>query len=185
MGKTYDAIYEDLAIWLEAQPIFFVSTAPLRADGVVNCSPKGNRDEFIVVSGQTIAYVDQTGSGIETIAHLQENGWIVVMFCAFVGPPRIVRLHGTGRIVRPNDPEFSDLAQRLPRANGIGVRSIIVVDVKRISDSCGYGVPLMAFEGHRPTMDQWSNRKGPAGIREYWADKNVVSIDGMPGLGQE
>ena len=155
----------------EAQPVFFVSTAPLSADGLVNCSPKGNRDEFVVVDERTVAYLDQTGSGVETIAHLRENGRIVVMFCAFAGAPRIVRLHGTGRAVLTDDPTFADLAGRFPGGAGVGVRSIIVVDVSRIADSCGYGVPFMSFEGHRPTMDQWSNRKGPEGIRNYWARK--------------
>jgi hypothetical protein len=182
MGRTYEAIEQGLAEWLEAQPVFFVSTAPLAADGSVNCSPKGNRDEFAVVGECTVAYLDQTGSGVETIAHLKENGRIVVMFCAFAGPPRIVRLHGKGRVVPTSDPYFCDLAGLFPRSDGVGVRSIIVVEVSRIADSCGYGVPLMSFEGHRPTMDQWSNRKGQQGIRDYWRDKNAASIDDLEGL---
>jgi hypothetical protein len=182
MGRTYEAIEEGLAEWLEDQPVFFVSTAPLAADGLVNCSPKGNRGEFKVVDERTVAYLDQTGSGVETIAHLRENGRIVVMFCAFAGAPRIVRLHGKGRAVLTDDPRFAELAARFPRGEGVGVRSIIVVDVSRIADSCGYGVPFMAFEGHRPTMDQWSNRKGPEGIRSYWVEKNAESIDHLEGI---
>jgi hypothetical protein len=182
MGKTYDAIDGSLAEWLESQPVFFVSTAPLSSDGLVNCSPKGNRDEFAVVGEHTVAYLDQTGSGIETIAHLRENGRIVIMFCAFVGPPRILRLHGRGGAILTDDPRFSELAARFPGGSGVGVRSIIVADVVRIADSCGYGVPQMTFEGHRPTMDQWSNRKGPEGIRSYWAEKNAESIDHLEGL---
>jgi hypothetical protein len=182
MAKTYEVIDRGLAEWLEAQPVFFVSTAPLSADGLVNCSPKGNRDEFVVVDERTVAYLDQTGSGVETIAHLRENGRIVVMFCAFAGAPRIVRLHGRGRAVLRDEPSFPDLAHRFPGGRGVGVRSIIVTDVSRIADSCGYGVPLMSFEGHRPTMDQWSNRKGPEGIRSYWVDKNAKSIDQLDGL---
>jgi hypothetical protein len=182
MGRTYDGIGRGLAEWLEAQPVFFVSTAPLAADGYVNCSPKGNRDEFAVVGERTVAYLDQTGSGVETIAHLKENGRIVVMFCAFAGPPRIVRLHGEGRVVPAGDPRFCNLAGSFPRSDGVGVRSIIVVEVTRIADSCGYGVPLMSFEGHRPTMDQWSSRKGQQGIRDYWRDKNAASIDDLDGL---
>ncbi len=182
MGQTYEVIDRGLAEWLEAQPVFFVATAPLSGDGLVNCSPKGNRSEFVVVDERTIAYLDQTGSGIETIAHLRENGRIVVMFCAFAGAPRIVRLHGRGRAVLANDPSFADLARRFPGGGGVGVRSIIVTEVVRIADSCGYGVPLMAFEGHRPTMDQWSNRKGREGIRNYWAEKNAKSIDQLDGL---
>jgi hypothetical protein len=182
MGKTYEAIDQSLAEWLLSQPVFFVSTAPLDGQGSVNCSPKGNRDEFAVLEGRRVAYLDQTGSGIETIAHLKENGRIVVMFCAFAGPPRIVRLHGTGRVVPKDDPEFAELSLRFPAGAGVGVRSVIVVEVNRISDSCGYGVPLMKFESHRPTMDQWSTRKGPDGIRDYWMEKNAVSIDGIEGL---
>ena len=182
MGKTYEAIDEKLSEWLLAQPVFFVSTAPLDPHGLVNCSPKGNRDEFAVLGERTVAYLDQTGSGVETIAHLQENGRIVVMFCAFSGPPRIVRLHGTGRVVATSDPDFDALAGHFPGGNGVGVRSVILVEVQRISDSCGYGVPLMPFEEHRPTMDQWSTRKGPEGIRAYWREKNAASIDGLDGL---
>jgi hypothetical protein len=104
------------------------------------------------------------------------------MFCAFSGPPRIVRLHGTGRITTTSDLDFDLLASRFPGGSGVGVRSVILVEVTRISDSCGYGVPVMPFEGHRPTMDQWSTRKGPEGIREYWREKNVASIDGLDGL---
>jgi hypothetical protein len=182
MAKTYEAIDERMTAWLVAQPVFFVSTAPLDGDGLVNCSPKGNRDEFAVLDGRTVAYLDQTGSGVETIAHLRENGRIVVMFCAFDGPPRIVRLHGRGRTVRTGSAEFAALAPAFRGAAGVGVRSIIVIDVARVGDSCGYGVPLMTFEGHRPTMDQWSTRKGPEGIRSYWEEHNVSSLDDLEGL---
>jgi hypothetical protein len=182
VGKIFEDVSESLAEWLVAQPVFFVATAPLDAAGSVNCSPKGNRHEFAVMSAHTVAYVDQTGSGVETIAHVRENGRIVLMFCAFNGPPRIVRLHGEGRAVFADAPEFESLAKRLPAASGVGVRSIIVVEVERISDSCGYGVPLMTFDQHRPTMDQWSRRKGPDGIRDYWAEKNRFSIDELAGL---
>ena len=182
MARTYDTIEETLSEWLLAQPVFFVSTAPLNPHGLVNCSPKGNRDEFAVLDGRSVAYLDQTGSGVETIGHLQENGRIVVMFCAFTGPPRIVRLHGSGRVVTTSDTEFGVLAERFPGGNGVGVRSVIVVDVQRISDSCGYGVPLMSFEEHRPTMDQWSTRKGSEGVRNYQLEKNAATIDGLKGL---
>lgn len=182
MGKTYEGVDERLAQWLIAQPVFFVSTAPLSARGRVNCSPKGNRGEFAVVAPTTVAYLDQTGSGVETIAHLKENGRIVLMFCAFDGPPRIVRLHGTGRVVAAGSDEFASLAPRFAREPGVGARSIVVVEVSRVADSCGYGVPLMAFEQHRPTMDQWATRKGPDGIRDYWSEKNLESIDGLAGL---
>jgi hypothetical protein len=182
MGKIFETIDEGLAQWLVAQPVFFVSTAPIDAEGSVNCSPKGNRDEFAVLGERTVAYLDQTGSGVETIAHVQENGRIVVMFCAFAGPPRIVRLHGVGRVVFTGTAEFAELDDMFSRSARVGVRSIIVIEVSRIADSCGYGVPLMSFEGHRPTMDQWSARKGPDGIRNYWSEKNTVSIDGLSGM---
>ncbi len=182
MAKTYEGIDQKLSAWISEQPVFFVSTAPLDPDGSVNCSPKGNRGEFAVLDELTVAYLDQTGSGVETIAHLQENGRIVIMFCAFVGPPRIVRLHGKGRVVLADHPDFDELVGRFTGGPAVGVRSVVVVEVGRVSDSCGYGVPLMHFEGHRPTMDQWSTRKGRDGIRQYWAEKNVTSVDGIRGI---
>lgn len=182
MGKTFEEIDATLAEWLTRQPVFFVATAPLADDGLVNCSPKGNRHEFLVTGGRRVAFLDQTGSGVETIAHLRENGRIVLMFCAFEGPPRIVRLHGRGRAVLKDSSEFEALAARFPGATGVGVRSVIEVEVERIADSCGYGVPFMTFQEHRPTMDQWSKRKGPQGIRDYWAEKNRRSIDGLEGF---
>jgi hypothetical protein len=182
MGRTYDLIDTRLAEWLTRQPVFFVATAALAPGGHVNCSPKGNRDELLVLSERRLAYLDQTGSGVETIAHLGENGRIVLMFCAFEGPPRIVRIHGHGRSVQPADPEFGSLATRFPGGQGVGVRSVIVVDANRISDSCGYGVPVMNLEGRRSQMDQWAERKGPEGIADYWSEKNSSSIDGLPGL---
>jgi predicted pyridoxine 5'-phosphate oxidase superfamily flavin-nucleotide-binding protein len=182
MGRTYPQIDQRLAEWMEAQPVFFVATAPLSGTGLVNCSPKGNREELKVLDDHTVAYLDQTGSGVETIAHLRENGRIVLMFCAFQGPPRIVRVHGHGRAVAADDPEFATLGARFPGAGGIGVRSVITVDARRISDSCGYGVPLMTLEGHRPVMDDWAVRKGREGIRAYWAEKNRTSLDDLDGL---
>ena len=182
VAHTYDGIDQKLSAFMSEQPVFFVSTAPLDAEGSLNCSPKGNREEFAVLDERTVAYIDQTGSGVETIAHLRENGRIVIMFCAFSGPPRIVRLHGTGRVVLTGDPDFAGLMERFAGGNGVGVRSVIVVDVRRVSDSCGYGVPLMEFQRHRSTMDQWSSRKGKDGIRQYWAEKNASSIDGIKGL---
>lgn len=182
MARVHPVIDERLSAWLAAQPVFFVATAPTDPDGLVNCSPKGNRHELAVVDGHTVAYLDQTGSGVETVAHLRDNGRIVVMFCAFTGPPRIVRLHGQAYALRPGDSRFADLACAFPGAAGVGVRSIIVVDVTRVADSCGYGVPFMAFERHRPTMDEWATRKGADGIRDYWASRNGTSIDGLTGL---
>lgn len=182
MGENAEGISDALAQWMAAQPVFFVASAPLDPEGSLNCSPKGNRGEFAVLDARRVAYLDQTGSGVETIAHLRENARIVVMFCAFAGPPRIVRLHGRGRVVAAGSAGFGALAPHFEGSGGVGVRSIIEVDVLRVSDSCGYGVPLMEFSSHRPTMDQWSRRKGASGIREYWRAKNLRSIDGIEGL---
>lgn len=182
MGRTYDRIDERLARWVESQPMFFVATAPLDGDGLVNCSPKGNRDELAVIDDNRVAYLEQTGSGIETVAHLEQNGRIVVMLCAFDGPARIVRLHGRGRVHLAGTAGFEALAGPFPGARGPGVRSIIEVEVTRVADSCGYGVPWMDFRGHRPTMDQWSERKGADGIADYQAGNNQTSLDGLPGL---
>ena len=182
MGRVYEGIDDRLAAWIVAQPVFFVATAPLAATGLVNCSPKGNRDELAVLDERTVAYLDQTGSGAETIAHLRENGRIVLMCTAFSGPPRIVRLHGTGRVVVPGDPAHAPLAARFPGAAGPGARAIVVVEVGRVADSCGYGVPRLAFEGHRAAMDEWAERKGVDGIRAYQAVHNATSLDGLPAL---
>jgi len=182
MARVHARIDDRLGAWLVDQPVFFVATAPSNADGLVNCSPKGNQSELSVLDDHTVAYLDQTGSGVETIAHLGDNGRIVIMFCAFQGKPRIVRLHGRGRAVCPDDPGFSLLSPKFPGAAGVGVRSVVVVDVTRIADSCGYGVPLMAFQEHRPTMKEWAERKGSSGIAEYWSENNRVSIDGLAGL---
>lgn len=182
MAKVFEGIDERVAEFVLSQPVFFVATAPLAPDGHVNCSPKGNRGEFAILSPRAIAYLDQTGSGSETIAHLRENGRIVVMFCAFEGPPRIVRFHGIGECIPIDHPRARELAGHFPADVGVGARSVITVEVERVSDSCGYGVPLMEFQRHRPTMDQWAARKGESGIREYWAETNQQSIDGLAAL---
>ena len=179
MGKLYDRIDERLRAFAERQHIFFVSTAPLAADGHINCSPKGH-DTLRIIDPTTVAYLDYVGSGVETIAHLRENGRIVVMLCAFDGPPTIVRFHGSGRVVEPGDATFDELLARFtPSA---AVRSIIVVDVERISDSCGYGVPLMRFEKERTQMTAWAERLGEEKLEEYKRRKNDQSIDGLPAL---
>lgn len=166
--------------------MFFVATAPSGTDGHVNCSPKGNRGELAVLDASRVAYLDQTGSGAETIAHLADNGRIVLMFCAFAGPPRIVRLHGLGRVVRTDDPDWADLAGAVARRGGDprgpGVRCVVEVRVNRVADSCGYGVPLMDFRSHRPSMDEWAERKGADGIAAYQAANNRTSLDGLPAL---
>jgi hypothetical protein len=178
MGRV-PAIDAKLAEFMTSQPVFFVATAPLLG-GHVNCSPKGNDGDFRVISGTQVAYQDMTGSGVETIAHLRENGRVVVMFCAFSGPPRIVRLHGQGHAVLPGDERYAGLEGRFPPA--LARRSFIVVDVERVSTSCGYGVPLMTFDRHRDNMARWAQLKGPDGLAAYRAEKNALSLDGLSGL---
>jgi len=178
MGRTYDAIDERMAEFLRAQHVFFVGTAPAEG-GHVNVSPKG-LDTFAVLGPHTVAYLDLTGSGIETIAHLQENGRITLLFCAFEGPPRIVRLYGRGSVVVVGSPEFASLAPRF--GSYVSARSIVEVTIDRIADSCGYGVPLYRYEGERSQLLEWADRKGPDGIATYQAERNGTSIDGLPGL---
>lgn len=178
MGKVYDTIDANIAGWIAQQKMFFVSTAPLAANGHINCSPKGS-DTFRVLNEHEAAYLDLTGSGAETIAHLQENGRIVVMFCAFDGAPRIVRLHGTGRVIYPGAQDWASLLPLFP-AN-VGARAIIRVEVRRISDSCGYAVPKFDFVGSRDVLDKWALNKSPNELEDYRNAKNAQSIDGLPG----
>ena len=182
MAKTYDGIDEGLAAWLAQQPVFFVATAPLSAEGHVNLSPRG-LDCFSVLGPRQVAWVDLTGSGVETIAHLQENGRIVLMWCAFSGPPKIVRLHGRGRVGLPGSPEYETVTSQHPEH--LSTRAVVVVDVERVSDSCGYGVPLMELVGERDQIPRWARSKGPEGVVAYRAEKNAVSLDGLPGLAPE
>jgi hypothetical protein len=185
MGKVFDRIDAKLAAWIEAQPLFFVSTAPLAADGMVNVSPKGTSGTFRVLGEHSFAYLDLTGSGVETIAHLQENGRICVMFCAFDGGPKIIRLHGTGSVTFAAEPEFamaiepfgSAALERLPQA-----RAVITVDVARVSRACGYAVPRMELVEERTILDDWSATRGPEKIAAYHELKNTTSLDGLPGL---
>jgi hypothetical protein len=179
MGRVEPSITPALREWIEAQHVFFVATAPSGDGGHVNVSPKG-LDCLRVLDGHTVCYLDLTGSGAETIAHLRQNGRITVMFCAFDGPPRIVRLHGRGEVLRPGDDGFDELAGRFPALPG--VRSVIRVTAERVSSSCGYAVPLFAYGGERDTLVTWAERRGPDGIEAYWAEKNRVSIDGLPAI---
>jgi hypothetical protein len=177
MGKVYGAIDERLTRFIARQAVFFVATAPLSVDGHVNVSPRGLPGTFAVLDERTFAWLDVTGSGSETIAHLRENGRVTVMFCAFDGPPNIVRLHGTGRVVSRYDDEFESLARHFD--DKPGARAVVVVDVVRVSDSCGWGVPLMSFEGHRDLLGPYFERKGTDGSAEYRIAKNRTSIDGL------
>ncbi len=178
MGKIYSEIDEPLREFVERQHLFFVATAPSSVDGHVNCSPKG-LDSLRILGPATVIYLDYTGSGAETIAHVRENGRIVIMFCAFDGPPKIVRFHGKGEVILPGDAEFEALLAHF--TPGPGVRSIIRIEVERISDSCGFGVPHLRFEDDRTQLPAWAKNQGE-GLDAYRRQKNAVSIDGLPAL---
>ncbi|MFL5837990.1 MAG: pyridoxamine 5'-phosphate oxidase family protein [Solirubrobacteraceae bacterium] len=189
MGKIYDGIDAHQRDWIARQAVFFVGTAPLAGDGHVNVSPKGPIGSLRVLDEQTVAYLDVIGSGAETIAHLRENGRIVVMLCAFEGPPRILRLHGRGEVVLPDDARFEDLLARCAfddPAVPASRRSIVLVQVGRVADSCGYGVPLLRFEGLRPHAPAWAEKKlrvgGVEALADYQRANNSRSLDGLPAL---
>ena len=191
MAKIFEAIDEHQREWIARQHLFFVGTAPGGEEGHVNVSPKGPIGTLSVLDEHTVAYLDFIGSGAETVAHLRDNGRIVVMLCAFEGPPRILRLHGRGEVVPAADPRFEELLERAefeePHDVGEARRAVIVVAVERIADSCGYGVPLMSYEGERPHMQAWAEKRlskgGAAEFAAYKAEKNAVSIDGLPAFG--
>jgi hypothetical protein len=179
VGKLYDGIDDDLAGWLDRQPLWFVATAPLAADGHVNVSPRGH-DTFSVLGPRRVAWVDFTGSGIETVAHLRENGRICLMFCSFDHRPRIVRLHGHGTVALPGESLYDDVVARHPAHPS--TRAVIVVDVDRVSDSCGFGVPAMELVGERDLLRLGAEKRGPDGLAAYRAANNATSIDGLPGI---
>jgi len=189
MARTYDEIDDHMRGWIARQPMFFVGSAPLAGDGHINVSPKGPAGTLRVLGPRRVAYLDYTGSGAETIAHLRENARVVVMLCAFEGPPRIVRLHGQGEVVLPADPRFEALLEEaafdeptLPESR----RAIVVVEIARIGSSCGYGVPLMEYSGERPHMDASTRKRvrtqGPDAYVAYQAKHNARSIDGLPAV---
>jgi hypothetical protein len=179
MGKSFDGITSELSHWIERQHMFFVATAPLANDGLLNCSPKG-MDTFRILGPREVAYLDLTGSGIETIAHARENGRIVFMFCAFEGAPKIVRLHGTCEVSVPGSPPYTSLSSLFPAY--IGGRAIVHARLSRISDSCGFAVPKYRYEGERDTLIRWSESKGHDELGQYRRAKNARSLDGLPGL---
>jgi hypothetical protein len=185
MAKVFDGIDAAMAAWIEAQPLFFVATAPLAADGLINLSPKGTIGTFRVVDEHTFAYLDITGSGVETLAHLRENGRVCVMFCAFDGRPNIVRLHGTGRGVLAGTPGYDEAVAAFGEAGESRrpyLRAVIVVDVARVSDSCGYAVPRMDLVAERETLDKVWRSRDDERIAGYHAKKNATSLDGLPAL---
>jgi Pyridoxamine 5'-phosphate oxidase len=179
MGNIHQSIDEKLKEWLLAQKVFFVATAPVSQEGHVNCSPKDG-ESFRVLDEQTVAYLDLTGSGVETIAHLKENGRIVLMFCAFNKAPKIVRLHGRGEVIESQHPEFELLQNAFPPT--VGIRSFIKIRLTRISDSCGYGVPLFEYRGQRSQLKAWAEHKGEDSLFDYRAEYNSRSIDRLPGV---
>ena len=189
MAKLYERIEPHQRDWIARQALFFVGSAPLAGDGHVNVSPKGPIGSLAVLDDHTVAYLDVVGSGAETIAHLRENGRVVVMFCAFDGPPRILRLHGTGEVVLASDERFAGVMERcgfepfeVPESH----RAVILVDVTRVADSCGYGVPLMAYVGERPHQAASSAKRvrvhGPDAYVAYQREHNAASIDGLPAV---
>ena len=182
MAKVFEAISAELQAWLQAQRIFFVASAPLAAEGLVNCSPKG-MDSFRVLGPRQVAYLDLTGSGIETVAHVRENQRIVFLFCAFDGPPKIVRLHGLAQVLTPASADWSALRAQFPPHPG--ARAIVRANLTRISDSCGYAVPRMDFVAERDTLLRSSEAKGEEGLRRQHAEKNSKSLDGLAGLPRE
>jgi hypothetical protein len=193
MGKVFDGIDDKLATWIGRQRMFFVGTAPSGGDGRVNVSPKGPIESLCIFGPTRVGYLDLIGSGAETVAHVRENGRIAIMLCAFEGPPRIVRLHGRGEVVQIGESGFAELEAQfdleLVPAAAEATRAIVVVEVERVADSCGYGVPLMRYEGGRPQQLAWIESKlrqgGDDALMEYVADRNVISIDGLPAFAPE
>ncbi|MEU5869388.1 MULTISPECIES: pyridoxamine 5'-phosphate oxidase family protein [unclassified Nonomuraea] len=186
MGKTYDRIDGRLRTFIESQPVFFTATAPLSGDGTVNLSPKGLKGSFAVLDDHTVAYLDFAGSNAETIAHLRENGRVTLMWCAFDGPPNIVRVHGTGEPVFRDDPRWAGLMRHFPDIDPTlhGLRAIIVVTARLIRDTCGYAVPFMTYDADRPLHASRFAREDDDSLDAYFHKKEHVasSIDGLPGL---
>lgn len=177
MAKFSDSIQKAHKEFIEAQKMLFVATAPLSVDGHVNLSPKGS-DSFRVLSPTRVAYMDLIGSGNETSAHILENGRITIMFCAYDGPPNILRLYGKGNVVLPGTTEWKELAPLFTIVPG--TRQIITADIDKVQTSCGYSVPLYSYEGERDHAQKWADKKGPEGLSQYQKEKNQQSIDGLP-----
>ncbi len=177
MGKFSESILEHHHEFINKQKMFFVATAPLDKEGHVNLSPKG-LDSFVVLSPTRVAYMDMIGSGNETSAHILENGRITFMFCAFEGPPNILRLYGKGHTVLPKDAAWQELSSRF--SIQLGTRQIIVADIHKVQTSCGFSVPLYEYAGERDHADKWVANKGADGLEQYKIDKNRISMDGLP-----
>jgi hypothetical protein len=179
MAERFASIKSDLAEWWAAQPLFFVATAPSGDGGHVNCSPKG-LDTLRILSPTRVVYLDLTGSGVETIAHLRDNSRITLMACAFEGAPRISRIYGAGTVHEVGTPEFAELMTNFPELPGR--RAIIDIAVDRVTTSCGYAVPMMDLVSDRDRLLEWARAKGDDGLADYRTSKNERSIDDLPGL---
>jgi Pyridoxamine 5'-phosphate oxidase len=177
MAKVFDSLDDDLVSWIERQHVFFVASAPV--DGHVNLSPKGY-DTFRVLDPRRVAYLDLTGSGVETVSHLRENGRLTIMFVALDGPPQIVRLYGRGEVHPAGSERFDALAPLFPELPGR--RAVIEAHLSRISTSCGYSIPRFSFEAERDTLNATMRRKSAEQLNEYHGERNSASIDGLPGL---
>lgn len=179
MGKHSEALDDDLIDFIGRQHVFFVGTAPTSTEGHLNLSPKG-LDSFRILGPKAVAYLDLVGSGIETVAHVRENGRLTIMFCALEGRPLIVRLYGKGRAVEPGDDEWEGLVGLFPHY--VGARSVVVMDIERAASSCGFGVPLYEYRGERSQLVDYAESKGRDGLERYKAKNNLKSIDGLDGL---
>jgi hypothetical protein len=179
MSKRHESITPEISTWIREQRMFFVATGPCALDGHINVSPKGG-DSFRVLGPLEAVYQDFTGSGAETAAHVRENGRIVVMFCAFQGPPKIVRIHGRAMLITAEDPRYAEFVELFPV--NPGTRAFVHIRVDRVSDSCGYSVPLYQFQSQRETLDRWALAKTPEELKAYRVTKNRESIDGLPAL---
>jgi hypothetical protein len=177
MGKFYESLTPQLIEFIEKQHLFFVATAPLSPDGLINLSPKG-LENFKVINPNCAAYMDFIGSGNETSAHTLENGRITVMLCSFDKVPNILRLYGIGRAVLPEDPEWASLSEKFTIYSS--TRQIIVIDIQKIQTSCGYGVPFFTYQGERSQLFDWADKKGEEGLQNYMLEKNQKSLDGLP-----
>ncbi len=183
MAVEKPELSESLIGFIRRSPMFFIATAPSGQGGHINCSPRPLDWSFFIDSPKRVGWFDLVGSGIETIAHLKDNGRIVLMFCSFGGKPLILRVHGSGAVFEPGDDVFEASVSSLD--SSLGVRAVVIVEVERVSTSCGYGVPVMEFVAHRPTINEWLEKKGDEGLVEYRMRNNLVSVDGLAGLDPE
>ncbi len=175
MAEQFDTLSDELILWIGEQPVFFVATAP--GQGRINLSPKG-QDSLRVINPNELLWLNLTGSGNETAAHLLDSNRMTVMWCAFQGPPRILRVYGTARAIHPRDAEWDDCTRLLPTSTG--ARQYFRMQVELVQTSCGYAVPLMEYQQDRDVLTRWADKRGQAGIEQYWAEKNQTSIDGLP-----